>query len=223
MRHKHYCKSDTVWECLKSSKLFFCRNSHIATLKAVVKNLHLTSLKETRIYSCVNRAKKFMFNSIGGQYFVDRLSIAYMDKILVSILIATLNMPMVSNFFICVSIRSQILGLGYLALLEPWLAVLTIEISKYVQYLRLYWFWCLSENILFIIVVEMPWYIFYIAVARTIRFLSWTETELSISTNSSKEDFWFCHYILKEDIFREAYLFCYFLCGYDTFKLTGNN
>ena len=33
----------------------------------------------------------------------------------------------------------------------------------------------------------------------------------------------FCHYILNEDIFHEAYLFCYFLCDYDTSKLTGNN
>ena len=33
----------------------------------------------------------------------------------------------------------------------------------------------------------------------------------------------FCHYILNEDIFYEAYLFAYFLCDYDTTKLTGNN
>ena len=58
--------------------------------------------------------------------------------------------------------------------------------SIYVQFLRLYWFWCLSVNISFMIIGVMPW---YMAMAKALRFLSRIETELSISSNSSKEDF----------------------------------
>ena len=45
--------------------------------------------------------------------------------------------------------------------------------------------------------------------ARVLRFISRIETELSISSN-------FCNYILNENIFHKAYLFCYFSCDYDT-------
>ena len=73
--------------------------------------------------------------------------------------------------------------------LELWLTVLTFGSSKYVKFLRLYWVWCLSVNVSFMMVGEMPWYILYISVARALRFLSWTKTELSISSNCSKEDY----------------------------------
>ena len=77
----------------------------------------------------------------------------------------------------------------YLTLSKPWLTVLTFGTSKHVQFLRLHCFWCLSVNISFMIVGEIPWYILYISVARALRFLSWTETELSVSSDSSKKDF----------------------------------
>ena len=84
---------------------------------------------------------------------------------------------MVSNSFICVSITSQVLWPRYITLSEPWLTVLIVGTSKSVHFLRLYWHWCLSVNILFIIAGEMSWYIFYISISRALWFLSWIEDD----------------------------------------------
>ena len=127
---------------------------------------------------------------------------------------------MISSPFICVGITSQILGPRYLTLSEPGLTISTFGTSKYVQFLRLYWFWCLIVNISFMILSEIPWYILYISVARVLRFLPWMETELSISRNSSKEDFLSLH--IKRGHISWSLLF-FFSCDYDTSKLTGNN
>ena len=60
------------------------------------------------------QSNEFMFKSISSLYFVDRLCIAYMDKILVSIfLIANLNLSMLSSSFVYASIISQILEPRY--------------------------------------------------------------------------------------------------------------
>ena len=104
---------------------------------------------------------------------------------------------------------------------EPWLTVLTFRTSRYVQFLRLCLFWCLSMNISFMIVGEIPWCILYISIARALRLLSWTEIDCLFPITAQKR--LFCHYILNKDIFHEVYLFCWFLCNHDTSKLTGNN
>ena len=71
---------------------------------------------------------------------------------------------------------------------------------------------CLSMNILFMIVDEMPWNIIYILITRALRFISWIETELSVFSNSSKEDF-LSLYIKRWYISRSPW-------KYDTSKLT---
>ena len=106
----------------------------------------------------------------------------------------------------------------YLTLSQPWLTVLTFGALKYVQLLRLYWFWCLSGNISLMIVGKMPWYILYISVARDLSFLLWKETELSIFSNCSKEDF--LPLYIKRRLLSWSYLFCYYLRDYEISKRT---
>ena len=130
-------------------------------------------------------------------------------------LVAILNFSVLCSSFGCVGIISHVLEPRYQTLSETWLTFRTFAVWKYVYFLRLYWFWCLSVNISFMIVGEMPWHVLYISVARAPRFLPWL---LTISSNSSKEDFLSLY--INEDIFHEADLFCYFLCDYDTSKLT---
>ena len=115
---------------------------------------------------------------------------------------------MVSNSFIYyVGTISQTLGSRYLTLWEPWLTVLTFVTSKFK-----------------IKLVLMPKYEFFIHDSwwnAMIYFIHCNGKgfETSVFPVIPQKNI-FCKYILNEDHLHEANLFWYFLCDYDTSKLT---
>ena len=123
----------------------------------------------------------FMFKSICSLYFVDRLCIVYMDKILVSF--SSKFRAEISN-----TLRTMINSFNF------W----NIEI-------------CPIFNIILVLIVgEMPWYILHILMVSVLRFLSWIETELSISSSSST-DYFLSLYIKRRHLSWSLFVLLFFV------------